>query len=58
MFWLATLKCRDCGNVEDEKQIDAESEEAAKLVAFDCNSCGRPGTLEVVPSTLRTRYLV
>lgn len=58
MYWTAELKCRDCGHTDDDKPIDAETEKAAKILAFDCPNCGRPGTLEVIPSTLRTRAVM
>ncbi|MGE3961634.1 MAG: hypothetical protein AB7F65_08150 [Dehalococcoidia bacterium] len=58
MYWTAELKCSNCGYTQADKSIDAETEEAAKIQAYDCSNCGRAGTLQVVPSTLRTRFVV
>ncbi|MCK9495282.1 MAG: hypothetical protein M0R75_07270 [Dehalococcoidia bacterium] len=58
MYWNADLKCRKCGYQQAEKPIDAETEEAAKIMAFDCSNCGTASALEVVPSSLRTRFVV
>ncbi|MCA9851661.1 MAG: hypothetical protein KC461_13595 [Dehalococcoidia bacterium] len=58
MYWNAELKCTNCGYTETDRPIDAETEEAAKIESYDCPNCGRAGTLRVVASTLRTRYVV
>ena len=58
MYWSADLKCTNCGYTEADRPIDAETEEDAQAESYDCPNCGRASTLHVLPSTLRTRYVV
>lgn len=58
MYWTTDLKCRNCDFVETDRPIDAETQEAALAMEFDCPNCGRANGLGVVPSSLRTRYVV
>ena len=58
MYWTADLRCRVCGYVETDRAIDAEGRDDALTVTFDCPSCDGVDTLEVVPETLRQRYVV
>lgn len=58
MYWTADLKCRNCDFVQTDRPIDADTEELALGFEADCNNCGRPNALGVVPTSLKTRYVV
>ena len=58
MYWTTDLKCRNCDYLVTNRPIDADTPEDALAMEFDCANCGRANGLGVVPSSLKTRYVV